>query len=102
MLALTGSTLRKNKSKKKTSRDLHCMINWLASRGCRLLPGPGKGRYQRRLSLPRVVIHKVSWGKGGTLIIPLYRQSLWCFDTKDLRHFIEGEMINSICLNNYA
>lgn len=39
------------------SIDLHCMINRLASRGCCLLPGPGKGRYQRRLSLPRVNIH---------------------------------------------
>lgn len=85
------------------SIDLHCMINRLASRGCCLfLPGPGKGRYQRRdCHYPKGdYTHEVSWGKGGTLIIP-YTVSLYMvFDAQDLHRFIEGEMINFSCPTN--
>lgn len=79
MTVPTDGTSPRNKSKKKTS-NLHCMINRLASRGCCLfLQGPGKGRYQRRDChyLKGHYTHEVSRGKGGTLIIPLYCQSLY-------------------------
>lgn len=70
---------------RRISIDLHCMINRLASRGCCLfLPGPGKGRYQRRdCHYPKGdYTHEVSWGKGGTLIIPLLSVSIWCLMRK--------------------